>query len=236
MNTRDDVNFAGSVAAAPRSNGDAGAVRAPVRVAIFDDHEVMRQVLSRALSAEGSFEIVAAGASADEAVTCGQALLPDLIVTDLQMPGGGLEAVRRLFQTAPFVKIVVLSSDDSEHMVSACFSAGAFGFLTKGQPLRSMIASLAAVAAGQALFSAGVARTLVSNQGVASPWRGPGDATDLPITAREQQILSRYAQGLTVDEIAASIGVSERTVAAFMTNILHKLHEHTLLEKLLETQ
>ncbi|NOT70442.1 MAG: response regulator transcription factor [Hyphomicrobium sp.] len=201
-----------------------------IRIAIFDDHAAIRQAWMRALASVGGFDVLDGGASASDAIDCGKALLPDLIVLDMQMPGGGLEAVRQLYREAPYVKTVVLSSDDSEHHVSAAFASGAFGFMTKGQPLVSVISDLQAIANGQSQFSAGLARALVSPQGIAAPWREADDPGGLTITAKEEQILSRYGQGLTVGEIASSIGVSPRTVASTFTNILHKLHEHTLFE------
>ncbi len=182
----------------------------------------------KALAAEGSFEVVASGGTADEAVACGVTELPDLIVSDLQMPGSGLEAVRRLYAEAPFVKSIVLSSDDSEHLVSAAYAVGAFGFLVKGQSLREVIAAFKAIVDGQSFFSPALARKLVAPQGIAAPWRAADEFATLAITPREEQILSRYAQGLTIEEIAESIGLRVQIVGAFLTNILHKLHEQTL--------
>lgn len=202
----------------------------PIRIAIFDDHVLMREALSRALSSVAIFDVVASGGSADEAVAGGNALLPDVLVLDLHMPGSGLEAVRRLFRDVPVVKSVVLSSDDSEHSISEAFAAGAFGYLTKGQPLVSVIADLKAVADGQSQFSPGLARSLVSPQGLAAPWRDEPRPWALEITPREEQILSRCAQGLSVAEIASSIGVRPQTVACTFTNILQKLHEHSMFE------
>jgi two-component system, NarL family, nitrate/nitrite response regulator NarL len=204
--------------------------RPPIRIAIFDDHVAMRDVLARALTAEGTFEVVAQGSTADEAIACGPAELPDLMILDIHMPGGGLEAVRRLYLECPIVKSVILSSDDSEHIVSTALSTGAYGYLAKGQPLSAVISDLKLIASGQSQFSPGLASTLLPAQGVATPWQMRDDASELPLTAREEQILSRYAQGLTLEEIAASIGISETTTGASLTNILHKLHENTLYE------
>lgn len=199
-----------------------------IRVALFDDHVAMREGLAIALTSEGSFDVVSQGGTADEAVACGNAELPDLLIVDIQMPGGGLEAVRRIFLESPVVNSVVLSSDDSEHVVSAALSAGAFGFLTKGHSLSSVIEALKRIAAGQSQFSAGLASELMAARGIATPWHMRDDAEQLPLTAREEQILSRYAQGLTIEEIAASIGISEIAAGAYLTNVLHKLHEQSL--------
>ncbi len=207
------------------------SMASPIRVAIFDDHELMRETLVRALTAEGSFEVVASGGTAGDAAACGYDVLPDLMLCDLQMPGYGLDAVRQLYLTAPRVAVVVLSSDDSEHLVSAAYSAGAFGFFTKGQPLRQLIADLKDIAHGRSLFSPALARRIVSPQYLATPWSDDGEPW-LAISPREEQILSRYGQGFSIEEIAGSTGLSTSTVGAFLTNILHKLHEQTLLDDL----
>jgi two-component system, NarL family, nitrate/nitrite response regulator NarL len=206
--------------------------RPPIRIAIFDDHVAMREVFAHALAAEGTFDVVAQGSTADEAIACGNAELPDLMILDIHMPGDGLEAVRRLYLESPVVKSVILSSDDSEHVVSAAFSMGAYGYLEKGQPLSAVISALKLIASGQSQFSPGLASTLLPAGGVATPWLMRDDASQLPLTAREEQILSRYAQGLTLGEIAASIGISDMAAGASLTNILHKLHENTLYESL----
>jgi two-component system nitrate/nitrite response regulator NarL len=210
--------------------------RPPIRIAVFDDHVAMREGLERALAAEGSFEVLSGGGSAGEAVACANTELPDLILLDLNMPGNGLEAVRRLYVESPVVSSVFLSSDDSEHLVSEAFSAGALGFLTKGQSLKSVIQSLKSIAAGQSQFSIGLAAALVSARGVATPWFVGDEFGQLEMTTREEQVLSRFAQGLTVEEIAASIGIGARVVGAVLTNILHKLHELTLFERVLAKQ
>jgi two-component system, NarL family, nitrate/nitrite response regulator NarL len=209
------------------------SVRPLIRVAIFDDHVRVRQSLAHALEAVGSFDVVAQGGTAAQAIDCGRSDLPDLMIVDLHMPGSGLAALRRLYQDCPVVKCVVLSSDDSEHNISEAFAAGAFGYLIKGQPLAGAIRSMKSIAAGQSQFSAFLAAKIVAPRGVATPWPDADEYAGLPITAREEQILSRYAQGLTIDEIASSIGVSTATAGAFLTNVLHKLHEQTLLDRIL---
>jgi two-component system, NarL family, nitrate/nitrite response regulator NarL len=204
-----------------------------ISVAIFDDHVRVRQSLARALAAEGSFDVVAQGGTAGEAIDCGRAQLPDLMIVDLHMPGRGLDALRCLYQECPAVKCIVLSSDDSEHNISEAFAAGAFGYLIKGQPLAGAIRSMKSIAAGQSQFSTFLAAKIVAPRGVATPWPDADEFAGLAITAREEQVLSRYAQGLTVDEIASSIGVSIAATGAFLTNVLHKLHEQTLLDRIL---
>jgi DNA-binding NarL/FixJ family response regulator len=207
-----------------------------ISVALFDDHEAMRTGLANALAGEGSFSVVAAGGTADEAVACGNAELPDIMMIDLHMPGDGMAAVRRLYRECPYVKSVILTSDDSEHLVSEAFAAGAFGYLTKGLPLGSLIRELKAIAAGRSQFSPGLAASLIAERGIATPWQVSGLRGQFDMVEREEQILIRYAQGLTVQEIADSIGISLRSAGAYLTNILLKLHERSLFETVLRQQ
>jgi two-component system, NarL family, nitrate/nitrite response regulator NarL len=189
--------------------------------------------LASALGAGRAFEIVAQGASADEAVAAANTFLPNVMLIDLHMPGNGLDAVRRVYKQSPIVKTVILSSDDNQHMISEAFSAGASGFLTKGEPLVNVIEALHKIAAGQSQFSPILAAKIVAPRGIATPWHEPDAGGELELTAKEEQILSRYAQGLTTDEISSSTGIRIATVGAYLTNILHKFHEQKLLEGLL---
>ena len=155
--------------------------------------------------------------------------LPGLILLDLNMPGDGLEGARRLFLDFPAVKSVMLSTQDDEHIVSTALSAGAYGFLAKGIPTCELANALARIHAGQSEMSSVLAGRLLAQQGFGAPWRSLGETGILEITDREEQVLRRVAQGMTPDETGASIGLSGATVAAVLTNILLKLHEHDLL-------
>ena len=200
-----------------------------IRVALFDDHVLMREQLASVLRRDYGYDVVATGGSVDEAVVCAEEFLPDLIVLDLNMPGDGLEGARRLFLDFPAVKSVMLSTQDDEHIVSTALSAGAYGFLAKGIPTCELANALARIHAGQSEMSSVLAGRLLAQQGFGAPWRSLGETGILEITDREEQILRRVAQGMTPDETGASIGLSGATVATVLTNILLKLHEHDLL-------
>ena len=209
---------------------------ARIRIALFDDHVPMREALAGAIARDDAFDVVATGGTADEAFACAGDLLPDLIVLDVSMPGGGIEATAKLFQSFPSVKCVILSSNDSEHLVTTALSAGAFAFLIKGQPLRSLIDDLKHIATGRSQISPALAAKILSPIGFAAPWGESSGSSMLELIPREEQILRRQAQGLTCDEIGDSIGVSGATVANFLTNILHKLHSQTLSDSLDEAR
>ncbi len=201
----------------------------PIRIALFDDHALVREHLAAVLCRDYGYDVVATGGSVDEAVACAEEFLPDLIVLDVNMPGEGLEGARRIFRDFPAVKTVMLSTQDDEHIVSAALSAGAYGFLAKGCPTRELADAFVKIHSGQSEMSSVLAGRLLSQQGFGAPWRSANETGSLEITDREEQVLRRVAQGMTPSETGASIGLSGATVSAVLTNILLKLHEHDLL-------
>jgi two-component system nitrate/nitrite response regulator NarL len=201
-----------------------------IRIAIFDDHALVRDALANALSAQPDFEVVATGSSAAEAVATAENHLPHLAILDVSMPGDGLQAALGIVRSVPFVKCVMLSSQDDEHVVSAALAAGAYAFLAKGISVQRLAGELRQVHRGQSYISAALAARLLPG-GFGSPWIGDdGGEALIEITEREEQILRRLAQGFTVDEIGASIGLSPETVSRFLTNVLIKLHERSLID------
>ena len=184
----------------------------------------MRETLARALARDTQFNVVGTGGSADEAVSAGEELLPDVILLDLNMPGLGLSAASRLSRIAPAAKIIVLTSDDEAHQIDAALASGATGFLTKGVSVAEIKEAIRRVCAGKSDFSPSLAVRLLSTRPLAAPWAG--DSQDLPfeLLEREEQILRRLSQGLTASEIGESIGLSEPAVEAFISNILIKVH------------
>lgn len=216
------------------ANDDAGVSDTSIRLAIFDDHELMRKALTRALHAETVFEIVASGSSADAAVRAAEEDLPDIMLLDVSMPGGGINAAREICKIAPFVKCVMLSSTDDEDIVGAALSAGAYAFLAKGIALQHLADSLKRVHRGWSVISPGLASDLISGRGFGAPWTNTAAAA-IELSEREEQILSRTAQGLTETEIAEGIGLSVQSVGAFLTNVLIKLHSQARVDIVLRS-
>jgi two-component system, NarL family, nitrate/nitrite response regulator NarL len=202
-----------------------------IRVALFDDHALIRDQLAAVLNNGYGLDVIATGGTADEAVACAQANLPDVIVLDVNMPGDGLEGARRIYQVCPFVKIVMLSTQDDAHVVSAALMGGAHAFVAKGLPTRDLAAVIQRIHAGQSELTPELAQRLLARQGFAAPWRDGNGGDDIDLTEREEQVLRRIAQGLTPDETGAGIGLTGTVVASILTNILMKLHEHSLLER-----
>lgn len=185
---------------------------------------LMRNALALAIGREPEFNVVAAGGSADDAVAAADATSPDVIILDLNMPGGGLTAAARLARLAPACKIIMLTSDDEAHQIDAALAAGASAFITKGTPAAGIRQTIRRVLAGKSTLSPSLANRLLSSRPLATPWSDEPHDLPFDLLEREEQVLRRLSQGLTSEEIGDSIGLSAATVDAFVTNILMKLH------------
>ena len=200
-----------------------------IRIALVDDHTRVRDALAAVLGREEDFSVVGTGASADEAVRLAEDLLPDVLLLDINMPGDGIAAARRIFRSCPAVRIVMLTSADDAYLVDAALSAGARGYLIKGEPAFVIAKSIRDAVGERSFIAPSLAARLLSSPGYGSPWDAGSDSP-IELVEREEQILRRLSQGLTYTEIAEGTGLSEAAVAAFVTNILMKLHAQTVAE------
>jgi two-component system, NarL family, nitrate/nitrite response regulator NarL len=206
-----------------------------IRIALVDDHARVRDALAAVLKREEDFSIVGTGASGDEAVSLAEDLLPDVLLLDINMPGDGIAAARRVFRSCPAVKIVMLTSADDSYLVDAALSAGARGYIVKGEPASVIAGTIRETVGERSYIAPSLAGRLLASLGFGAPWdAGPGSPIEL--VEREEQVLRRLAQGLTSIEIAESTGLSEGAVAGFMTNILMKLHAQTVAEVILNSE
>ncbi len=130
------------------------------RLAVVDDHRLVRAGMVDILTGEPDFEVVAEGASADDAVTIATSLRPDLVCLDVNMPGGGVDAAARVRATAPDVRIVMFSFRQDPDIVQACLAAGADGYVVKGVSGPDLIGVLRKILAGHSHIDARLALTL----------------------------------------------------------------------------
>lgn len=120
-----------------------------IRVAVVDDHPLFREGVTRSLSEIDGFEIVAEGGSRDEAVAIAQSLNPDVMLLDISMPGGGLNAVPAILSVAPSQKIVMLTVSEANDDVAAALKEGAKGYILKGIGARALAEVIRTVASGE---------------------------------------------------------------------------------------
>lgn len=190
------------------------------RVLIADDHPVFRSGLRAIVDSSDDMTVVAEAENGTEAVELAAVHEPDLILMDLHMPVlGGIEATRRVLARSPQVRVLVLTMIERDDAVMAAMRAGARGYLVKGSDRDEVLRAVRAVAAGDAIFSPGVADRLADLLTA-----GPVAARAFPdLTDREQQVLERLAHGLTNSEIAFELGISLKTVRNNVSNIFTKL-------------
>jgi two-component system nitrate/nitrite response regulator NarL len=200
-----------------------------IRVAIADDHPIMRAGLVYTFEREDGFEVVGQGGSADEAVEMAEMMLPDIILLDINMPGDGVQAARIISSTCPAVRIVMLTAHDSEHYVVEALRVGASGYIVKGVSSEELIKTTRAIHEGEAYVSPGLAAKLLGMRGrTLAAERRSQRFVDL--TEREEEILRLVCQGQSNKEIGDNIGLTEKTVKHYMTNILQKLHARNRVE------
>jgi DNA-binding NarL/FixJ family response regulator len=201
-----------------------------LRIAIVDDHPLLRAGVARTLSEQPAFEVVGEGASADDAVRLAEELLPDVMIIDVSMPGGGIAAARRISASCPVVKLIMLTVSEDDEDVCAALQAGARGYVLKGVGAGELVEVIRSVARGEAYVSPALAARLLAD-GRRGDRAGDG-AADLVagLTAREEQILRCVARGLSNKEVGRELDLQEKTVKHYMTNILQKLQVRNRVE------
>ncbi|MBO3743489.1 response regulator transcription factor [Actinoplanes flavus] len=195
-----------------------------LRVLIADDDDLMRAGLRAVLSSDDRISVVGEAFDGREAVARARALLPDVVLMDVRMPQqDGIAATRDLSAVAPEVRVLILTTFEDDDYVFGALNAGASGFLLKRTRPEQLIEAIHTVAAGESLLSPSVTRTVIDRMTTATP-PDPETARRLRVlTARERDVLTLVARGLSNAEIAAELFVEESTVKTHMKRILPKL-------------
>jgi DNA-binding NarL/FixJ family response regulator len=191
------------------------AARGPIRLLIVDDHPVVRDGLRGVFADDPDFRVVGEAGNGAEAVARVGPGGADVVLMDLRMPGmGGVEAIRRLRETAPSVRVLVLTTYDTDSDVLPAIEAGATGYLLKDAPREELIRAVRAAYAGESVLSPAVARRLMGQ--VRKP---PPEA----LSRRELDVLQLIADGATNREAAAKLFVSEATIKTHLLHVYDKL-------------
>lgn len=192
-----------------------------IRVLVADDQRVVREGLVLLLELLAGIEVVGAAADGEQAVALAAELRPQAVLMDLRMPRvDGVEATRRLRERDPGIRVIALTTYDDEQSVVQALRAGARGYLTKDAGAAEIRQALEAVVRGEAAIDPAVQHHLVDALAT-----GPGTAGELPdgLTAREAEVLSLIAEGLTNAEIADHLVVSEATVKSHINHLFPKI-------------
>ncbi len=201
-----------------------------MRILLADDHALFRDGIASLLAAWGH-EVVGQAPDGAAAVELAARLRPDLVLMDVGMPGGGIEATRRLLDIAPAVAIVMLTASEDVDDLFAAIKAGARGYLLKNLESSELRGMLEAVGRGEAAITPAIAaRILTELARPEAPAVEPGSRNPDRLTDRELDVLRQVVAGLRNKEIAATLGISENTVKFHLRNILDKLHAQSRSE------
>ncbi len=192
-----------------------------IRILIADDHAIVREGLRALIATEPGMTLVGEAADGLEAAQLAAALRPDVILLDMVMPRqDGLVTIGEIKRDWPEARILVLTSFAEDEKVFPAIKAGALGYLLKDSSPQELLQAIHNVHRGESSLHPTIARKLIRE--LSQPSSLP--PTVDPLTEREVEVLRLVAQGMTNDEIAAQLVVSERTVRTHVSHILDKLH------------
>lgn len=207
-----------------------------IRIIIVDDHPMFREGVALTLNTDPSIEVIAEGQNSEDAIRLAEEHLPDVMLLDISMPGGGIESAEAISLSCPVVKIGMLTVSEREDDVMKSLSAGASGYILKGVGGKELIDIVKRLSSGESYITPQLAARMLTEI-------RPGQAkqpqpTDIfsSLTAREEQILKSVSRGLSNKEIGRELNITEKTVKHYVTNVLQKLQVRNRVEAALLAQ
>ena len=197
-----------------------------VRIVLVDDEQMVRAGLRMILESEDGFEVVGEAGDGVSGVALVKKADPDVVLMDVQMPGmNGLDATREIVALGrdDSSRVLILTTFDLDEYVYEALRAGASGFLLKRTPAEDLVAGVRVVAQGEALLSPSVTKRLIGEFARRPAADGPTPAVLDVLTEREREVLTLIAQGLSNQEIAGKLFLSEGTVKTHIKRIFYKL-------------
>ena len=187
-----------------------------IRVLLADDHPLIQEGLVSRLERQEGIEVLGIAASGDELLDMALALKPDIVVTDITMPGmSGLEACKVLHERCPGMKVLMLTMHHNKEYIRRAVACGADGYILKDAPVEQMLFALRQIHVGGSYFDSGVSKALLTED-------------EQRLTQRETDILLLLIDGMSNREIGKKLKISARTVESHRANIYRKLDTHSL--------
>lgn len=186
---------------------------APIRVAIVDDHAVVREGFEAVIGMQSDMAVVGAAATGEDAIALYETCRPDVVLLDLRLPGiDGVETLRRLRERFPGCRAIMITSQEGEEAIHRALKQGALGYVFKKSPSAEILAAIRAAARGEVSMSPEVATRLQA--------RSEQEA----LSAREIEVLVRVGRGMSNKEIADQLSISPNTIKNHINNIMTKLN------------
>lgn len=193
-----------------------------IKVLIVDDHEVLRVGLRSLLSRERGIEVVGEAGMAEAAVDLVGRLRPDVVIMDVRLPDrSGVEACREIRSADPTTRVIMLTSYADDEAVFGSIIAGASGYLLKEIRGQELVRAIETVAAGQSLLDPAVTQKILEKLKRLASGRPHDEIAQL--SGQEQRVLALVAEGKTNKEIAAAMGLSDKTVKNYLSHVFEKL-------------
>ena len=198
-----------------------------IRVLIVDDHTIVRKGIRALLAEIEGIEVVGEADNGQEAIAQAETLHPDVILMDLAMPKmDGIEATRQIKASQPESRILVMTSFAADDKVFPAIKAGALGYLLKESAPEDLVQAIRQIHRGESSLHPTIARKVL--QEITHPSDRP--PTPNPLTEREAEVLRLVAQGLSNQDIARKLNISDPTVRTHVSNIMSKLHLATRIQ------
>ena len=206
-----------------------------IRLLLVDDQPLLREGMAMVLGGQPDMQVVGEAGDGATAVAAATRLLPDVVLMDVRMPNvDGVEAARRIVQQGLPCRVLVLTTFDDDDAALAALRAGASGFLLKDVAPAELVTAIRTVARGDAVVAGGLTRRLLDTYADRLPhrWPDPGPAGPATgrshpriavLTEREGDVFALIARGLSNQEIAGRLVLSEMTIKSHITKILRKL-------------
>jgi DNA-binding NarL/FixJ family response regulator len=204
----------------------------PVTILLADDHHVVRQGLRTLLESQEGVRVVAEASDGLEAVRLAEHLHPDVLIVDVMMPGlSGLEVTRQVCQRLPNTRVIVLSMYANEAYVLEALRSGATGYALKNVSLIELVQAVHGVAAGRRYLSPPLSERIIEAQAQRARIDELIDPYEM-LTTRQREVLHLAAEGRTICEIAAALGISPRTAKTHRAHLMQKLGLRTQIDLL----